>query len=373
MKIGIDIRAAIEEPAGIGKIVGNMTKQMISIDSKNTYLLYSSKAFEPGVPNSNVRVVVIDLARVPGGRLLWHIAVAFRARYVDRVDGFISVASLQAAALTRGLVTLIIPDLTNVLFPAWHVGKPQLTGRLLLRRALRNARGIVAISRHTRGDILHYAGGRIAAKKVSVAYIACEEEFYHPVAQPEVDRVRRKYSLRSKYILTVGTIEPRKNLPTLIKAFDEVAATVKDVELTVAGRKGWKWQDTFDAVDRSGVRERIRFLDFVPPEDLPALYAGAELFVYPSSYEGFGIPPLEAMACGVPVIVSNTSSLPEVVGEAAIQVAPTDVAALRGEMVNLLQDQNLRARYSRSGREQAGKFSWRAFGQAVLDQVTSLP
>lgn len=373
MKIGIDIRAAIEEPAGIGQLVGNMTKQLISIDSRNKYVLYSSKAFDPGVPNPNVRVNVINFAHIPGGRLLWHIAVVFRARYVDRVDGFISVASLEAAALTRGLVTLIIPDLTHVLFPEWHTGKPKLTGRLLLRRALRNARIIVAISKHTREDILRYAGGQIAANKVSVAYIACEEVFYRPVAEDEVDRVRRKYSLRSKFVLTVGTIEPRKNLPALIKAFAEVAAAVKDVELTVVGRKGWKWRDTFDAADRSGVRERIRFLEYVPPGDLPALYAGAEMFVYPSLYEGFGIPPLEAMACGVPVITSNTSSLPEVVGDAAIQVTPTDTPALRDHMVRLLQDQNLRAQSSRAGREQAAKFSWQAYGRAILDQVTSSP
>jgi glycosyltransferase involved in cell wall biosynthesis len=373
MKIGIDVRGAIEEPAGIGKLVGNMTKQLISIDSKNRYVLYSSAAFDPGVPNPNVRVVVMDFAWIPGGRLLWHIAVVFRAKYIDRIDGFVSVASLVVAALTRGLVTLIIPDLTNVLFPEWHVGKPKLTGRLLLRRALRNARAIVGISRHTRDDILRYAGGQIMANKVSVAYISCEEEFYRPVAQAEVDRVRRKYSLRSKYILTVGTIEPRKNLSALINAFAEVAASAKDIDLVVVGRKGWKWRDTFDAAGRSGVRERIRFLEYVPPDDLPALYVGAELFVYPSLYEGFGIPPLEAMACGVPVITSHTSSLPEVVGEAAIQVAPSNTSALRDHMLRLLQDQDLRVWYSRSGRVQAGKFSWQAFGRAILDQVTSSP
>jgi len=373
MKIGIDIRAAIEEPAGIGKIVGNMTKQLISIDPMNQYILYSNKPYESGIHNPRVRMVVVDFAGVPAGRLLWHIAVVFRARYLDKVDRFLSVASLQAAALTKNLVTLIVPDLTNVLFPEWHVGRPRLTGRLFLRRAMRNAREIVAISQNTRSDILRYAGGAIAEGKVSVAHIACEDDFFRPVPPDEVDRVRLRYGLKSRYILNVGTIEPRKNLPSLIKAFASVAAAVEDLDLIVVGRKGWKWQETFEVAEQSSVRHRIRFLEYVPPGDLPAMYAGAELFVYPSFYEGFGIPPLEAMACGVPVITSNTSSLPEVVGAAAVQVDPGDTIALQESMLRLLRDENLRKMYSQAGRKQSEKFSWQTFGQNILQLVSRTP
>jgi glycosyltransferase involved in cell wall biosynthesis len=373
MKIGIDIRAAIEEPAGIGKIVGNMTKQLISIDAANQYILYSNKPYDTGIQSSRVREVVIDFAGVPAGRLLWHIAVVIRARCLDRVDRFLSVASLQAAVLTKNLVILILPDLTNVLFPEWHVSRSKLTGRWLLRRALRNSREIVAISERTRADILKYAGETIAEGKVSVAHIACENEFFRPVPPDEVNRVRERYGLKSKYILNVGTIEPRKNLPALIKAFAGVAAAVEDLDLIVVGRKGWKWQATFEAAGQSGVGRRIRFLEYVAPVDLPAMYVGAVLFVYPSLYEGFGIPPLEAMACGVPVITSNTSSLPEVVGEAAIQVDPDDTIALQESILKILRDKNLWEMYSQSGRKQSEKFSWQAFGQNILQRVSQRP
>ncbi len=368
MKIGIDIRAAIEEPAGIGKVVGNMTRELLALDAGNNYVLYANAPFEPPAGNPRVRVAVVNLAGVPGGRLLWHVVTALRAKYIDRVDRFISVGSLQTAAMTKGFVVLVVADLTNVLFPEWHVGKPKLTGRLFLRRALRNARHVVAISESTRNDILQYA--EIPEGKVTVAWIGCEEAFLRPVAPEMVSQVRQKYDL-GKYILSVGTIEPRKNYPALIEAFAGVAQEAKGVDLVIAGRKGWKWQETFDIAGRSGVARRIHFLDYVPPEELPALYAGSEIFVYPSFYEGFGIPPLEAMAVGVPVITSNTSSLPEVVGGAAIQVGPADMAALRENIMKLLGDAELRGKLSRAGRAQAAKFSWQSFGWKILEITQS--
>lgn len=371
MKIGIDIRAAIEEPAGIGKVVRNLVQQLLTIDAENEYILYSNTSFDPGTRKSGVRVIVTDFSKVPGGRLLWHLVVAIRARFIDRADTFISVSSLQVAALTKDFVVLIVPDITNVLFPQWHKAKPRLTG-LLLKRALRNSREIIAISRHTRSDVLRFSGGEIRESKVTVAYIACEDNFRRPVSPEEIEHCRKKYGVTSKCILSVGTIEPRKNLPALIEAFAGIAGTPGDLELVLVGRKGWKWQETFDTAERSGVKERIRFLVNVTPEDLPALYAAAELFVYPSFYEGFGIPPLEAMTCGIPVITSNTSSLPEVVGEAAILIPPTDRAALRDAMRNVLTDQELRQRLSRLGRQQSTKFSWEAFGKNVLERITLL-
>ena len=369
MKIGIDIRAAIEEPAGIGRIVENLIRQLASIDHENEYVLYSNRPYKPGIRNSQFRVIVTDPGKFPGARLFWHFAVAHRAQFREKLDRFISVASLQVSALTRNLVVLVMPDLTHVLFPEWHVGRPKLTGRLLLRRALKNARQIVAISQNTRNDILRYAGGELPERKVVVAYIACEPAFSRPVTADELGHVREKYHLRSKYILCVGTIEPRKNLPTLLAAFAGVAAGDPDIELVVAGRKGWKWQETYDAAERWRVTDRVRFLEYVPPEDLPPLYAGALLFVYPSFYEGFGIPPLEAMAGGIPVIASNTSSLPEVVGEAGVLVDPRDTRAITESIQRLLRDDQLRERLSRAGRERASKFSWEEFARRILQRV----
>ncbi len=366
MKLGIDVRPAIEEPAGIGKVVLNLTRQLAAIDPHGEYVLYANRSFDIGIRNPRFRQVVRSFGTNAPGRLLWHLFMVLHARLVERVDALISVGALQSAALTRDFVILIVADLTHVLYPEFHVGKPRLTGRLLLRRALRRSRRVVAISENTRIDILRYGGGRLAPEKVSVAHIACEDVFRVDPPEDERSRVRALYGLAGEYILFVGTIEPRKNLPVLIRAFAGVAAVKGKIELVIAGRKGWKWEETFDAARESGEASRIRFLEFVPQENLPSLYHGATAFVYPSVYEGFGIPPLEAMACGVPVITSSTSSLPEVVGEAALLVDPADVGGLRDAMLKMLSEAPLRQRLSREGKDRSALFSWERFARAVL-------
>ncbi len=366
MKIGIDIRPALEEPAGIGKVTLNLTERLASVGRDHSFVLYANKPFDLKLPRERFTPVVVRCGNFAPGRLLWHFAALIRARFIDKVDLLISVASLQSAALTREFVLLVVPDLTNVLFPEWHVGKPRLTGRLLLRRALRHARGVIAISEQTRDDIARYMGGSLRPDAVSVAYIGCDDAFAVVPSQAEIEDVQRRYGLRPGYILSVGTIEPRKNHARLIAAFSGLASSNGDVDLVIVGRKGWKWEDAFEAARTSGCASRIRFLEFVPQTDLPAVYAGATMLAYPSLYEGFGIPPLEAMTVGVPVVTSSVSSLPEVVGDAALLVDPRDIEALREAMVRLLSDSDLRRTLVEKGRRRAQRFSWESFAQSVL-------
>jgi glycosyltransferase involved in cell wall biosynthesis len=163
--------------------------------------------------------------------------------------------------------------------------------------------------------------------------------------------------LFAPYILFVGTVEPRKNLVTLVRAF---AAVVKDFPhlLVLAGARGWMSEPVFAEIERQGLKDRVVHLGYVPAEDLPALMSGAEVFVYPSLGEGFGLPPLEAMACGVPVVCSNAPALPEVVGDAAILVPPTDVAALEEAIMHLLSDPDLKATLRQKGLQRSRQFSW---------------
>jgi len=182
-----------------------------------------------------------------------------------------------------------------------------------------------------------------------------------------VEDYRTKNNLPSKMILNIGTLEPRKNVVTLIKAFKKLhKGGLKDYVLVIVGEKGWLYKRIFEEIESSGVEQSIRLLGVARDEDLPLLYNCADLFVYPSLYEGFGLPPLEAMACGIPVITSNTSSLPEVVGNAGIMVDPLDVNSLYEAMANVLKDQELKYQMSRDGLKRSKMFTWEKTVSGVL-------
>lgn len=369
MRIGVDIRAALHEPAGIGTLALNFAKQLGELSDTNEYFLYADETFELQKSNRRIHPVVTSFGKSPLGGFMWHGAALVDARWGRRLDAFISFGSLQIAALTKGFVVLVIPDLSHILMPEFHVAKSRLTARLLMKRALGNASRVVAISEHTKRDILAFMKGRLNASDVMVAYAACDEVYQREPSTGDKQRVRTQYGLERPYILTVGTVEPRKNLSTLLRAYADLRKYYPAVELVVAGRKGWLYDQTLDDVTTLGIEQQVKFLGFVPLADMPALYSMAEIFVYPSLYEGFGIPPLEAMSCGVPVITSNVSSLPEVTGDAAILVNPRDVDELSLHLRILLENPSQRERLGKAGRERAHQFSWRKFTQEVLSGV----
>jgi glycosyltransferase involved in cell wall biosynthesis len=182
-----------------------------------------------------------------------------------------------------------------------------------------------------------------------------------------LEEVKARWGLDRPFILNVGTLEPRKNQTRLIQAYAMLKErTQLPHQLVIAGGRGWLYEDIFRRVNELGLKQDVRFLGYVAEEDLPALYNLADVFVFPSVYEGFGLPPLEAMACGTPVICSNSSSLPEVVGDAAIQVRPGDPDALVEAMEEVLNDGMVRQRLRDAGVEQAKRFSWEAAAQRLL-------
>jgi len=204
----------------------------------------------------------------------------------------------------------------------------------------------------------------VPAECIVVTPLAADERF-RPQSSERVEAVREKYGIDKPYILFAGTIEPRKNLVTLLRAF---APLTKDFPhlLVLAGARGWFSEPVFAEVERLGLKERVAFTEYVPEEDLPALMSGADVFVYPSLGEGFGLPPLEAMACGTPVICSNAPALPEVVGEDAITVLPTEVEAWTEAMRQVLSDADMRAKLREKGLKRAQKFSWERTAQLTL-------
>jgi glycosyltransferase involved in cell wall biosynthesis len=192
----------------------------------------------------------------------------------------------------------------------------------------------------------------------------------------ELARVRSKYGLASSYLLDVGTLQPRKNLVRLIDAFAEVCraseGSKRALQLVLAGKKGWLYRDIFERGRELGIETQVVFPGFVPEEDLAALYSGASLFVMPSLYEGFCLPVLEAMACGTAVVCSTTSSLPEVVGDAALQFDPRDVREMASTIVRVLRKQDLRRSLVARGIEQVKPFTWARAARRVLGVLQSL-
>jgi glycosyltransferase involved in cell wall biosynthesis len=266
----------------------------------------------------------------------------------------------------RTLVT--VHDLSYVRVPECF---PDVLKNYLNRavpRALRRADLVLADAASTERDLQDVYG--LPPDRIKVLYSGVDERFCEQVPEADRARVRQKYGLRDPYLLSVSTIQPRKNYVRLIEAFAQVVSNGANLKLVISGGKGWMYDDVYATVERLGLGERVVFTGFTPDEDLPALYAMATLFVYPSLYEGFGLPVAEAMACGVPVVSSNASSLPEVAGDAALYFDPRDVDAMARSVRGALADESLRRDLRERGLQQVRQFSWERAAGELLEHLT---
>jgi glycosyltransferase involved in cell wall biosynthesis len=229
-------------------------------------------------------------------------------------------------------------------------------------RSVQRADHVIAVSQATRQDLIELYN--TPPKKISVLYHGVSANFA-PVTDPaRLNEIRQRFGLgQAPFVLSVGTVQPRKNYTRLVQA---LARLDDHTRLVLAGSKGWGINPLLTEIKKLGLTERVIFTGFVDDADLPALYSAATLFVYPSLYEGFGLPVAEAMACGTPVIASDRSALPEVVGNAGLLIDPEDVAALAQAMAGLLRDDSRRAALSRAGQAQAAKFTWPGMAQQLL-------
>jgi glycosyltransferase involved in cell wall biosynthesis len=265
----------------------------------------------------------------------------------------------------RTVVT--IHDLVSFLFPETVPRKYSLYMRLMTRLAVRSADRIIAVSRATQTDLEEILG--VARDKIVVIHEAVGPEFAQPVAPEAVEAVVRRYGLRPPYCLFVGNLEPRKNLPGLIQAFADVRrrlAPSARAQLVLAGTRAWLHGGIFRAVEQHGLGDDVAFTDYVPIADLPALYAGATCFVFPSLYEGFGLPVLEAMAAGAPVVAARAGSIPEVAGDAALLVDARAPGELAAAIEAVLTDATLRERLAALGRARAAMFEWDTVARRTL-------
>jgi glycosyltransferase involved in cell wall biosynthesis len=289
------------------------------------------------------------------GRILWEQAVAPVVTLRDHLDAlFCPVNIVPLACIVPSVVT--VHDLAFLAHPeAFHPSKRRYLS-LMTRLSVHRARRVIAVSAHTKGDLVRYF--HVAPDKVTIIPNAMDHRF-RPAADPDtLAQFKRAQHLPEQFILFVGTLEPRKNLRRLIDAFARITRADGEVALVIVGASGWMTSDLAPLVQASGLADRIVFAGYVADDELPRWYQAATIFCYPSLYEGFGLPVLEAMACGTPVVTSMTSSLPELASGAAALVDPTDVAALAAALSALLADAPRRAEMRRAGIERARGYSW---------------
>ncbi|HEX5708032.1 MAG TPA: glycosyltransferase family 1 protein [Pyrinomonadaceae bacterium] len=365
MHIAIDAHAVGTGLAGNETYVRSLVEALAAVDGRNRYTLYVTRreaveALDGRWPNFDVRRTLphTPLVRIP-------LTLSRELRRRPRPD--LLHVQYTAPPFAPCPVVATVHDLSFEHLPETFTRRGRAQLRLTVRQTARRAAHLIVPSEHTRRDLVETYG--VAPERLSVIPLAASPVF-RPASAGEVGRVRSAYGLEGDYILAVGSIQPRKNLVRLVRAYADLRRRRRRdnlPRLVLVGKRAWLYGETLRAVEAEGVREHTTFTGYVSESDLPALYTGALCFVYPSFFEGFGLPPLEAMACGTPVLTGDRTSLPEVVGDAALTVDPFDTDSLGRAVERLIDDAALREALRERGLARARLFTWRRTASLTLE------
>lgn len=353
MRIGIDGRYIQDHFPGIGRYTYNLIQALTKAAPEDSFvLLHNPKLvntrYDLGTLQSpNLEIVAVDAPTFSLAEQ-WRLPSIVRGL---RLDLFHSPYYLKPYLLPCPSVVTIY-DLIPRLYPEYVSSGARVIFEMAIRLAIVTSRLVISVSQSAKEDLVRLLG--VPPSKVCVTPLGVDSQF-KPVNEKAIFNLRQKHDLPEGYILYLGTNKPHKNLARLVEAFAEVKTEQK---LVLAGKEDPRYSEAHEVTKQLGLQDRVVFLGQVSEDDLPALYSGAALFVFPSLCEGFGLPLLEAMACGVPVISSSTSSLPEIAGQAAVMVAPLDLSQLARALERVLGDSNLRASMREEGLKQAAQFSW---------------
>jgi glycosyltransferase involved in cell wall biosynthesis len=370
MRIAVDLSPAVSLRSGIGRYAHELTAALQTLDRSNEYV-----AFYLGPPDAQLAPSLQHLARrnLAIAEKPWRLSVLLayfahisQDRFLPGVDLFHATGNVLPR-FSRIARVFTLHDLTFRLLPETHKPLNRWFLQIMVPHFLKAADIVIADSVCTRRDALRLY--RVDEAKVRVIYPGVGGQF-QPATPPAVEAVRRKYGLPGRFILTVGNLEPRKNLVALLEAYSALLQTggrTDDLpKLVLVGGRSWLAEPLFRRLRDLRLADRVVLTGFVPDDDLAPLYSAAELFVYPSLYEGFGLPVAEAMACGTPVVASETSSLPEVAGDASILVDPRDVASLSRAIRAVLMDPERQRAMRSNGLKQASGFSWERAARETL-------
>ena len=364
MRIAIDAHTVGTKLGGNESYAVNLIEALAEIDSVNHYTIYvttneARDRFSNRWANFKVRST---LPHTPLIRIPITLSAELRKNPVDVLH-----VQFTAPPFAPCPVVVSIHDLSFEHLPQTFNRRSRTQLRLTVRHSARRAARILSLSEHTRRDIIETYG--IKPQRVTAIPLAAPEHFGPILDTRELQRVRHNYGIDRDYILSVGSIQPRKNLARLVRAYASLRGECSADELprlVLVGKCAWLYDETLRALDETNVKDAVVLTGYVPESDLPALYSGALCFVYPSYFEGFGLPPLEAMKCGAPVIVGNKTSLPEVVGDAALAVDPFDIDSIAGAIRRLINDSALRRELSVKGQKRATEFNWRETAKKTL-------
>lgn len=381
MNILIDIRPLMDKRySGVAEYTFELLKALLIIDQKNHYwLLYNSyHDVSDRLPTFDYSNVTIVRTKYPNKFFNYVLLKFFHRPYFDKIVGhpidIFFMPHLNFARWSPSLPSIVtVHDLSFIHFPKFFNWRKNLWHSLLsVKKLLKRSSVVVTLSENTQNDVKQYAD--IDDARTTTIYSGISEVFtIINKEDPRLQAVKQKYNLPDSFIFFLGTIEPRKNIEGLIKAFEIVKGNqVSDLKLVIAGGRGWKADPVYEAANKSSFVKDIIFLDYVEAGDKVYLYNLATLFVYPSFYEGFGFPPLEAMASGTPTIVSATSSLPEVVGEGAVMIDPYNPMSIASAISEVLNNESLRSHLIEQGKQQAAKFTWKKTADQYLELFSSI-
>ncbi|RLC37642.1 glycosyltransferase family 1 protein [candidate division Kazan bacterium] len=354
MKIAVDFREAVKPSrAGKGEYVYELIKAWLQVIDKDVELILLTGAGQKiNLPKGRWRQKSFSRG------WLWHKLVWLWLEFARPVDFYFATTSFIVPAFLRST-----PVITTIFdFTVWrHLyskTKVNLLEKILAGPAMRFSRHLIAISEFTKQEAVKLF--KIAPSKIDVIYLGAGSQ-YRPFKLSEEQKrsLHRKYNLPSRFILYLGTLEPRKNILNIIRAFQQVKPEIKNTKLVLAGSWGWQANEIKQAIKT----HEVIHIGYVEYSDKPAIYNLASVFVFPSYYEGFGLPPLEAMACGIPTIVSDAASLPEIVEDAAIVVAPNDAEGMARQIKEILSNTIFSRRLHAKGIERAKQFNWKDTAQ----------
>jgi len=380
MKIVIDIRVLMDSQySGVAEYVLNLLRAIFELDQINQYILFYNSSKPVKVPVFDYPNVRLVTRAIPNKVLNY---LGFKLLQYPTIEKLIGekfdlffMPHLNFVALNHGQKSILtIHDLSFLRYPDFFSWRKNIWHWAINATGLiKRFNHVVAVSEATKRDLIEFS--HIEPNKVSVIYGGVSNQ-YHPIDdQDQLNKVRLKYQLPEKFILFLGTVEPRKNLMALIKAYEILRRDQPDsanFALVIAGAKGWCSDEVFRAIDASDFKRDIKVLGYIDQADKPALYNLAELFAFPSFYEGFGFPPLEAMACGTPVVSAWGTSLAEIIGDSTLLTDPYNPQELAQALSTVINNRPLTQKLSQAGLKQAAKFNWSASAEQYLELFNKL-
>lgn len=361
MKVSIELQPCLKNKSGIGVYTYELTKRLQNFRDiefeGNIFNFLNRNDIKNDIEGLDIKKNTCSLFPYGVYRRIWrYVPIKYNFLFRRNIDIY-QFFNFVIPPNISGKVITTIHDLTYILYPNTMDASNRKRLEKDMDSTIKRADYIITISESSKKDIIKHL--HIDENKIEVIYPGVDETYKRLLSSDEITAVKNKYNIQGKYLLYLGTLEPRKNIETIIKAYNCFKESDKDnIKLVLAGKKGWLYDSIFKLVEEFGFENDVIFTDYIDDMDKAPLYQGSEMFLFPSLYEGFGMPVIEAMASRIPVITSNSSSLPEAAGKAAIITDPLDYQEISHSIERILNENGLREKMVTEGSKQADKFSW---------------